>query len=375
MTIHQIECFLEAARTLNFTEAANHLYISQQGLSRQIASLEKELELRLFDRTTRDVRLTRSGELLLWRWKDIPKEIYDSVDMAREEGERAKRRINLSVVGMSGIIEMAGNILADYMAFDPEVEFEINEFTNIKDITNGNPDLMMTVSFTPSYEQLKEKCGLMVIKKLPLYYVMSKKNPLAQKEDVVMEDFKGETMLCLFKNFFAGAELRLFELIAKQEHVLQKARYYENVNSLELAIIANEGIHIGFKEFYHNYGERLVMHPMPNSRNQAYASVIIVWRKENEKRLESFIKFLKIIIINNNMLLIIRILVLDKKGGNCLKYKMVGKKEGSRNLGKGCGPKQLISLVFFWCCIPSLDSAGAMTDSHTKKDMKGKRRR
>ena len=77
--------------------------------------------------------------------------------MAREEGERAKRRINLSVVGMSGIIEMAGNILADYMAFDPEVEFEINEFTNIKDITNGNPDLMMTVSFTPSYEQLKRE--------------------------------------------------------------------------------------------------------------------------------------------------------------------------------------------------------------------------
>ena len=46
MTIHQIECFLEAARTLNFTEAANHLYISQQGLSRQIASLEKEMCIR-----------------------------------------------------------------------------------------------------------------------------------------------------------------------------------------------------------------------------------------------------------------------------------------------------------------------------------------
>ena len=87
------------------------------------------------------------------------------------------------------------------------------------------------------------------------------------------------------------------------------------------------------------------------------------------------LNFRKIIKINNHVLLIIRILVLDKKGGNCLKYKMVGKKEGSRNLGKGCGPKQLISLVFFWCCIPSQDSADAMTDSHTKKDMKGKRRR
>ena len=143
MTIHQIECFLEAAKTLNFTEAASRLYISQQGLSRQIASLEKELELRLFDRTTRDVRLTRSGELLLWRWKDIPAEIKDSVDMAREEGERAKSRINLAVVGMNGIIERAGSLLADYMAIDPDTEFEINEFTCIKDMTNGNPPEIM----------------------------------------------------------------------------------------------------------------------------------------------------------------------------------------------------------------------------------------
>ena len=225
MTIHQIECFLEAAKTLNFTEAASRLYISQQGLSRQIASLEKELELRLFDRTTRDVRLTRSGELLLWRWKDIPAEIKDSVDMAREEGERAKSRINLAVVGMNGIIERAGSLLADYMAIDPDTEFEINEFTCIKDMTNGNPDLMMTVSFLPTHEQLRERYGVLCIGKLPLYYVLSR--------------------------------------------------------------------NIGFKEFYHNYGERLKMFPLPNKENQVSANVIVVWRKENEKRFENFIKYLK----------------------------------------------------------------------------------
>lgn len=293
MTIHQIECFLEAAKTLNFTEAANRLYISQQGLSRQIASLEKELELRLFDRTTRDVRLTRSGELLLWRWKDIPQEIHDSVDMAREEGERARSRINLAVVGMNGIIEKAGNLLADYMAIDPDTEFEINEFTSIKDMTGGNPDLMMTVSFIPTHEQLREQYGVLCIGKLPLYYVLSRKNLLAEKEELSMEDLKGETMLCLYKNFFAGAEMQLFELLSKQEHILQRARFYENVNSLELALIANEGIHIGFKEFYHNYGDRLKLFPLPNAKNQVSANIIIVWRKEKEKRFENFIKYLK----------------------------------------------------------------------------------
>lgn len=293
MTIHQIECFLEAAKTLNFTEAANRLYISQQGLSRQIASLEKELELRLFDRTTRDVRLTRSGELLLWRWKDIPQEIRDSVNMAREEGERAKSRISLAVVGMNGVIEKAGSLLADYMAVDPDTEFEINEFTSIKDMTNGNPDLMMTISFLPSHDHLEERYGMARIGKLPLYFVVSRKNPLAAKDELTMDDFRDETMLCLYKNFFAGAEMRLFELLFREEHVLKKARFYENVNSLELALIANEGIHIGFKEFYHNYGDRLKMFPMPTAQNQVSANVMIIWRKENEKRFENFIKYLK----------------------------------------------------------------------------------
>ena len=63
MTIHQIECFLEAAKTLNFTEAASRLYISQQGLSRQIASLEKELELRLFDRGCATYQKRRTAAL------------------------------------------------------------------------------------------------------------------------------------------------------------------------------------------------------------------------------------------------------------------------------------------------------------------------
>lgn len=85
-------------------------------------------------------------------------------------------------------------------------------------------------------------------------------------------------------------------------------------------MIANEGIHIGFKEFYHNYGERLKMFPLPNKENQVSANVIVVWRKENEKRFENFIKYLKNFIINNLLLLIIRILMLDKNGYNCLKY-------------------------------------------------------
>ena len=71
-------------------------------------------------------------------------------------------------------------------------------------------------------------------------------------------------MLCLYQEFFLQApRCSCFELLFKTgAYPSESPFFFENVNSLELALIANEGIHIGFKEFYHNYGERLKMFPL-----------------------------------------------------------------------------------------------------------------
>jgi len=57
----QIECFVAASKYLNFSRAANSLYISQPVLSRRIARLEQELDVTLFDRTGRTLKLTDAG--------------------------------------------------------------------------------------------------------------------------------------------------------------------------------------------------------------------------------------------------------------------------------------------------------------------------
>lgn len=58
MLQQRIQTFLEVANCLSFSTAARNLYISQQAVTKQIASLEQELGLRLFYRTTRQVTLT-----------------------------------------------------------------------------------------------------------------------------------------------------------------------------------------------------------------------------------------------------------------------------------------------------------------------------
>lgn len=61
MNIFQLSCFLAVAECLNFARAAERLHVTQPAVTQQIHSLEKELNVNLFVRTTRSVKLTEAG--------------------------------------------------------------------------------------------------------------------------------------------------------------------------------------------------------------------------------------------------------------------------------------------------------------------------
>lgn len=65
MDFKQIEAFLSVAKHKSFSKAANNIFISQPTISSQISSLEKELNVQLFDRTSKEVSLTTYGQSFL----------------------------------------------------------------------------------------------------------------------------------------------------------------------------------------------------------------------------------------------------------------------------------------------------------------------
>jgi len=71
MEINYLKEFVVLAQTGNFLEAADTLYSSQSTLSKHIKSMESELGVPLFDRTTRKVRISKYGQLLLPYAKQI----------------------------------------------------------------------------------------------------------------------------------------------------------------------------------------------------------------------------------------------------------------------------------------------------------------
>ena len=64
MELYQLRTFVTVADTGNLTQAAERLFTSQPAVSAHIKALEEELEVKLFDRTSKGMRLTESGTSL-----------------------------------------------------------------------------------------------------------------------------------------------------------------------------------------------------------------------------------------------------------------------------------------------------------------------
>lgn len=95
MNSMQINCFLEAAECQSFSKAAEKIHISQPALSKNIAALEKELTVQLFERDHfQAVRLTRGGKLFYTKFKKWQGEIGEIIEMAHE-ADKYKEKISV----------------------------------------------------------------------------------------------------------------------------------------------------------------------------------------------------------------------------------------------------------------------------------------
>jgi acetyl esterase/lipase len=91
--LRHLRAFVAVAQELNFSRAAERLYLSQPALSRQISSLEKLLRVDLLRRTTQRVELTLAGEALLGRAKSMLADLDDAVQVTRSVGGESDERV------------------------------------------------------------------------------------------------------------------------------------------------------------------------------------------------------------------------------------------------------------------------------------------
>lgn len=97
MELRHLRYFVTLAETLNFTRAAELLYISQSALSQQVADMESELGVRLFRRTKRSVELTHSGKVMLNESRKVLRQMEQMVPAIRDSALYADQQRNILI--------------------------------------------------------------------------------------------------------------------------------------------------------------------------------------------------------------------------------------------------------------------------------------
>ena len=98
-----VEAFIAIAEQGGFGKAAATLHITQTALSRRLANLEDLLGVRLVERTTRSVALTRIGENFLPRARRLMGDLTSALVELRETGEAQRGNVSIACVPTVGV--------------------------------------------------------------------------------------------------------------------------------------------------------------------------------------------------------------------------------------------------------------------------------
>ncbi|MFT5872561.1 MAG: DNA-binding transcriptional LysR family regulator [Clostridium sp.] len=136
MDFKQIEAFISVARFRSFSKAANTIFLSQPTISSHIASLERELNVQLFDRTSKEVYLTPAGGSFLEYAINIINTRNNAIFNLSNFNTTISGKLNLSA-STTPCNSLVPGLIKKFSKAYPDVRFNITEQSSgdiIKDI-------------------------------------------------------------------------------------------------------------------------------------------------------------------------------------------------------------------------------------------------
>ncbi len=275
MNSRDLRYFVVAAKELHFTRAAESLYITQPALSKQIASLERELDVKLFIRQRDGVALTPAGKALV----DYARRIIDLDQEARHAVRRATvsdRTVTLGFWLAPGQ-DMLGKIMETFSARHPEITLELRRGDWSKTgagVECGESDIgLIWLGPGKSLRGLKfHRLG-----PEPMVVALPTDHRLASREVLSPQDVADETM------FMVPAPSATFDAHGTY-HPRGRARVVTTIDETMVAIANGLGIcafTASVARWYTHPGITLV--PFEGIEPAEYC---VVWREQDESRPE-----------------------------------------------------------------------------------------
>ncbi|WP_189376327.1 LysR family transcriptional regulator [Thalassotalea profundi] len=243
MELKKLRYFVTVATLKNFTAAAKSLNTVQPAISRQIASLEAELGVKLLIRNTRAVTLTEAGSYLLenaQRMFELEQEIVTSVRKI-DKGEIGQIRIGYLA---SACFSFIGELVGLFSQQLPNVRVQLTELTSQEQIDAFNKNEIDVGFSRPIPNDMNFQLDCKNIYNDRLVAVIPKCHALSKCESIAISDLKEENIILLNRMKAVGLFNKINTLFHQEEINPNIVSQPHNMQTLLTEVSAKLGIAI-----------------------------------------------------------------------------------------------------------------------------------
>ncbi|MGM9607378.1 MAG: LysR family transcriptional regulator [Oscillospiraceae bacterium] len=193
-----LKTFICVADCGSFNKAAEKLYISPPSVMKQINTLEKHLELKLFERTSQGIRLTPAGRVLYRHTKSLEDCAEKALAEARREADRAESTfcIGSSILNpCKPFMDLWYQVNQAFPGYKLHiVPFEDDHQDILAEISALGKKFDFLVGVCDSRQWL-DRCNFYPLGTYQHCCAVARDHPLARKERLTVEDLYGQTLM------------------------------------------------------------------------------------------------------------------------------------------------------------------------------------
>lgn len=220
MDVRRLKYFIVTAEERSISRAAERLHITQPPLTRHIQSLEEELGVLLFNRTSWGVELTQAGTALLKHAHNISAHIELATEQIRRVASGQAGRIDIGVFG-SAMLSIVPKLLSSFSATHPEVKIVLHNTPKEKQINALHQGRILAAfdRYLPEFPNIHSE----LVCREPVWVALNQNNPLAALPRISLDDLRNEPLIDEQDPSVFIACRDLFKLHGFEPFVVQKA--------------------------------------------------------------------------------------------------------------------------------------------------------
>lgn len=285
MELRHLRYFVMLGRELHFAKAAEKLFITQPALTKQIQQLEEELQVKLLERTKRNVKLTEAGKYLLNESQFIINHLEQVIEATQRKAEGEEGEVRIGFVG-SAMQNIIPNLLEKLNLKHPGIHTSLQELNN-KDQLDALMHDKLDIAFV-RLETVPKELEKKVVFEDSFSLVVSTRHPIGKGNFESLSQFKNEQFI-LFSNDYSQEYYDNIMSIFS-DHGFQPRVSHRSVQANSIFRLVEKELGVAIVPSAMQHGVNLGIEFISLAHLRQRTQLMAVWHKKN--RNEALVKFL-----------------------------------------------------------------------------------